>query len=186
MNLLSVENRTRTYQTRQSARKSETYDDQFEGQLPLAIRAELKESRPKRDSQPLVPPPVRRPKSAVLEVLVGLPLLFGTMMLVLLLVGWGAGTIGSRGEKRPLTQAEIDALVSVYQPRELQIGTWYRVTLPDGTRVVACYQGQLPSSADLPEPRFLGEEWKVGFGENSHFWIWAVPSGAHVASWVDP
>ena len=181
MNILSVENRTRTsYQPCQSAL---AYNEAFECQLPPAIRAELEEPLPRIARQPVpsAPLPVGA-KSTALNLL-GLSILLGGIVLVLLLAGLVAGTIGSRGEKH--SQAQIDALLSTYQPvTELQVGHWYHVTLPNGQTIVACYQGE---RAELPpQGRFLGEEWKVDSGADSHCWIWMVPVGAHLASWVDP
>jgi hypothetical protein len=72
-------------------------------------------------------------------------------------------------------------------PAETQTGQWHTVTLPDGSVVQACYQGNLANSADLPpQGRFLGEEWSTGTRSNGSDWIWLQPAGAHFASWVDP
>jgi hypothetical protein len=64
-----------------------------------------------------------------------------------------------------------------------EIGQWHPIKFYDGTVVQACYQGQLGSSADLPNRgRFIGEEWSTG----NTSWIWMTPAGASFPSWVDP
>ena len=72
-------------------------------------------------------------------------------------------------------------------PSEAQSGEWHAVTLLDGSVVEACYQGNLSSSADLPnQGHFLGEEWSTGTWQNASDWIWLKPVGSSFASWVDP
>jgi hypothetical protein len=70
---------------------------------------------------------------------------------------------------------------------EIGVGDWHSVTLLDGTTTVsACFEGWLPSSANLPaQGHFIGEELAVGSGPHPTTWIWMQPAGG-VASWVDP
>jgi hypothetical protein len=102
-------------------------------------------------------------------------------------------------EQTPLPSAEVRRALPVEVRRALPVvlralpvnsvasaiptDGWQPVRMPDGTVVNVSYQGQLPSSAELP-PRghFIGEEYSTG----TTSWVWVTPAGATFPSWVDP
>jgi hypothetical protein len=205
-----VENRTRTYQPRQSR----SFDDQFDCQLPEEARAELvKQAQGKKPPPPpsrkvvyRPPPPAKRSIGTAI---------IGTIAIVALLYAVSRPSspmvpAESRSVPAPSLPASVEVRralpVEVRQalpvevrralpavPRALLVSRlrenvptpaesqWLR--MPDGTTVEARYQGELSSSAALPpQGRFIGEEWSTG----NTSWIWMTPDGASFPSWVDP
>ena len=89
--------------------------------------------------------------------------------------------------RRALPVVQRAQLVSA-PTTEIGVGAWHSVRLLDGTTTVsACFQGWLPSSADLPNAgHFIGEEFATGDAAHPNTWIWMIPVGASFPSWVDP
>jgi hypothetical protein len=205
----SVENRTRTYQPRQSR----PFNDQFDRELPQEARTELSGGAPKTYRKSAPPPPPRKVIDSPPPTKRGRGVtILGAIAIVaffLYAVSHTGGPLSStappesRSVSNPSSQpVEVRrALPAV--PRALPIEVrralpavpralvtsqapmwnWQPVRMPDGTLVQVSYQGELPSSAALPtRGRFIGEEWSTG----NTSWIWMTPAGANFPSWVDP
>jgi hypothetical protein len=194
VSILSVENRTRTYQSR----KSRSFDDQFDRQLPRQARSELlkeiQESAPPPPPKKVIyrtPSPDKRGKGVAIIGAIAIVAIF----LYAVFHTGAPSTSTALPESRSVPTPSMSRPVEVRRalpvevrralpavPRALPLTfpvspvsnmEWQPVRFADGTAVWASYQGELPSSAALPlQGRFIGEEYSTG----NTSWIWMTPA----------
>jgi hypothetical protein len=211
VNTFSVEDRTRTYQTRQGVYlRRGAFDEQFDCQLPEEARTELlyriREIAAYQPGNPNLP--VRRIRKSAQEkraVTAAARAVIGTIAIVVFLYAVlrtdGPSTSTARSVPTPILSPPVEvrralpvevrrALPAVPRalPVDLSANTvsnaqWQPIRMPDGTIVNVSYQGELPSSAALPpQGHFVGEAYSTG----TTSWVWMTPAGANFPSWVDP
>jgi hypothetical protein len=154
---------------------------------PKTYRREIPTYRPLEPPPPVLPPsvtPRARPAQSesssgsgiwlLLAVLLGLPILLAMLS--------QAVSSGTQPQSRSVEVRRALPVVEVRRalpavPRALPVTSavstvsnagWQSVRMPDGTIVQVCYQGELPSSAALPnQGRFIGEEWSPAIRRGS-------------------
>ena len=154
---------------------------------PKTYRREIPTYRPLEPPPPVLPPsvtPRARPAQSesssgsgiwlLLAVLLGLPILLAMLS--------QAVSSGTQPQSRSVEVRRALPVVEVRRalpavPRALPVTSavstvsnagWQSVRMPDGTIVQVCYQGELPSSAALPnQRRFIGEEWSPAIRRGS-------------------